>query len=86
MSGMGGFQGSFGTAEYMYLRQGSLQLEKEKEGRACLQDYWYAVQLKPFVYWCAPNYEAKWEFLEMTQIDTPIQSTLGKVDLKDITS
>lgn len=57
----------------------TLQLKKEKGGRALprLQDYYYAAQLKPLVYWCAPNYEAKWKSLEMTQIDTPIQSISG---------
>lgn len=56
-----------------------LQLKKERGGRALpyLQDYYYAAQLKPLVYWCAPNYESKWKSLEITQIDTPIQSIIG---------
>ena len=39
----------------------TLLLKKERGGRAlpCLQDYYYAAQLKHLVYWCAPNYESK---------------------------
>ena len=57
----------------------TLQLKKEKGGRAlpCLQDYYYAAQLKPLVCWCAPNYESKWKCLEITQIKIPIQSVIG---------
>uniref|UniRef100_A0A669DS28 Reverse transcriptase domain-containing protein n=1 Tax=Oreochromis niloticus TaxID=8128 RepID=A0A669DS28_ORENI len=46
----------------------TLQLKKEKGGRAlpCLQDYYYAAQLKPLVNWCSPNYEAKWKTMEIT--------------------
>lgn len=56
-----------------------LQLKKEKGGRAlpCLQDYYYAAQLKPLVYWCSPNCESKWKCLETTQLKIPIQSIIG---------
>lgn len=72
MSGMGGFQGSSGTVKDLGYSSRHCSWKKERGGRAlpCLQDYYYAVQLKPLVYWCAPNYEAKWKSLEMTQIDT----------------
>lgn len=62
-----------------WVRFRTLQLKKEKGGRAlpCLQDYCYAAQLKPLVYWCAPNYESKRKSLETRQIDIPIQSILG---------
>lgn len=57
----------------------TLRLKKEKGGRAlpCLQDYYYAAQLKPLVNWCSPNYEAKWKTMEITQLDFPLQSLLG---------
>lgn len=82
MSGMPGSQGSFGITEDQFRVQfKTLQLKKEKGGRAlpCLQDYYYyyAAQLKPLVYWCAPNYESKWKSLEITQIKIPIQSIIG---------
>ena len=56
-----------------------LQLKKDMGWRAlpCLQDYYYAAQLKPLVLWCAPNYESKWKTMETNQLVTPIQSLLG---------
>lgn len=61
------------------VRYKTLQLAKEKGGRAlpCLQDYYYAAQLKPLVCWCDPNYESKWKTMEIAQMGTPIQSILG---------
>uniref|UniRef100_A0A9J7X3G9 Reverse transcriptase domain-containing protein n=1 Tax=Cyprinus carpio carpio TaxID=630221 RepID=A0A9J7X3G9_CYPCA len=63
----------------------SLQLTKEKGGRAlpCLQDYYYAAQLKPLVSWCIPSYESRWKTLEVSQIETPIQSILGNKKLAE---
>jgi len=63
----------------------TLQLTKEKGGRAlpCLQDYYYAAQLKPLVNWCIPSYESRWKTLELSQIDTPIQSILGNKNLAE---
>ena len=45
----------------------SLQLKKEEGGRAlpCLQDYYYAAQLKPLICWCTPSYESKWKTMEI---------------------
>ena len=60
----------------------TLQLKKQKGGRAlpCFQDYYYAAQLKPLVYWCTPNYESKWKSLEITQIKIPIQSIKSQAE------
>lgn len=57
----------------------TLQLRKENGGRAlpCLQDYFFAAQLKPLLCWCIQSYESKWKTLETTQIDQPLQSLLG---------
>ena len=76
---MPGSQGSFGTVEYLGFNLRLFSWKKEKGGRAlpCLQDHYYAAQLKPLVYWCSPNYESKWKCLEIAQIKIPIQSLIG---------
>ena len=61
----------------------TLQLPKEKGGRSlpCLSYYFKAAQLRPLACCCNPEYTAKWEDLEISQLTVPLQSVLGSKPL-----
>lgn len=58
----------------------TMQLRKEKGGMGlpCLQEYYYAAQLRPLVCLCSPTYTAAWKEIEGTMIKgIPITALLG---------
>ena len=57
----------------------TLQLDKENGGLALpnLKEYYYAAQLRYIVYWCSPNYIARWKTIEMHLCRAPPQSMLS---------
>lgn len=68
------------------VRYRTLQLDKDKGGLSlpCIEDYFIAAQIRPLVYWCNPDYEARWKDLELIQFDTPAQSILGYPQRQDL--
>lgn len=57
----------------------TLQLEKEFGGLALpnLKEYYFAAQLRYIVYWCSPNYEARWKHIELNLGQSHPQAMLG---------
>ena len=46
-----------------------------------LENYYKAAQLRYLIYWCNPNYSAKWKSLDVMQLDLPLQTLLGDRNL-----
>ena len=61
------------------VRCSTLQQPGERGGMAlpCLKDYYLSAQLRYLVRWCNPAYEARWKDIELSSMETPIQSALG---------
>ena len=57
----------------------TLQIDKEHGGLAVanLKEYYYAAQMRYFVYWCSPEYQARWKHIELNLVDSPPQTRLG---------
>uniref|UniRef100_A0A669B572 Reverse transcriptase domain-containing protein n=1 Tax=Oreochromis niloticus TaxID=8128 RepID=A0A669B572_ORENI len=57
----------------------TLQLPRERGGLSLpnLENYFKAAQLRYLIYWCDPSYEAKWKYLDVTQLKVPLQTILG---------
>ncbi|CAJ1058984.1 unnamed protein product [Xyrichtys novacula] len=68
------------------IRLKTLQLDKENGGLALpdLRGYYYAAQLRYVVYWCSPNYQARWKDIEMSQGQAPPQSRLSGKEYRDL--
>ena len=62
----------------------TLQLPEERGGKALpsLRDYYLAAQLRSLTYWCNSSYVAKWKTMELSIMDSPIQSLLGCVGME----
>ena len=67
------------------IRLKTLQLDKENGGLALpnLREYYYAAQLRYIVYWCSPNYQARWKDIEMRLGQAPPQSRLSGKEYMD---
>ena len=64
----------------------TLQLRKEKGGMGlpCLQEYYYAAQLRPLVCLCSPSYTAAWKEIEGTMVKgIPITALLNDNKLQE---
>ena len=64
----------------------TLQLRKEKGGMSlpCLQEYYYAAQLRPLVCLCSPIYKAGWKEIENITIKgVPITALLADKNLRN---
>ena len=64
----------------------TLQLEKKQGGLALpdFRQYYYAAQLRYVVYWCSPEYQAKWKNIEFKLDKLPPPVRLGAKDFLDI--
>lgn len=46
-------------------------------GLPCLQEYYYAAQLRPIICWFNPGYHARWKGLELAMCSIPLQATVS---------
>lgn len=62
----------------------TLQLDKERGGLALpdLKQYYYAAQMRDIVYWCSPDYQAKWKSIEFNLDKVPPPAKLGWKEYK----
>ena len=63
----------------------TLQIDREQGGLAVpnLREYYYAAQMRYFVYWCSPEYQAKWKHIELNLANPQPQTRLGGKDHTD---
>lgn len=69
------------------IRYKTMQLSKEKGGWGfpCLKNYFISAQVRTLVYWCDPEYDAKWKDIECNMLsDVPLQAILA--DMKRLES
>lgn len=64
----------------------TLQIDKEHGGLALpnLKEYYYAAQLRYIVYWCSPEYQARWKHIELNLGQSQPQARLGGKEYTDL--
>lgn len=67
------------------VRFATLQTDKNHGGLAVpnLRQYCYATQMRYFVYWCFPEYHAKWKHIELNIDNSQPQTRLGTEEYTD---
>ena len=60
------------------IRYKTLQLPKGKGGLTLpsLREYFYAVQIRPLIYWCKDEFVARWKSIELGQKDIEIRNLI----------
>ena len=49
----------------------TLQIDRDNGGLAIpnLWEYYYAAQMRYFIYWCSPEYQARWKYIELNMVN-----------------
>lgn len=60
-------------------RYKTLQLPKDKGGLALpnLEEYFYAAQIRPLIYWCNNNYFSRWKSIEIEQAGIEVRNLIA---------